>query len=50
VADQEGKTLYPGVIKVVSPVEIKILPKTGGGVQSLELTKLRDGTLTLIQP
>ena len=48
--NREGKHLYEGVIEVVSPVEVKVRSKSGGGLESIELAKLREGEMTIFRP
>lgn len=52
VADREGKQIYHGNVTVVSPVEVKIQVggNAGASTQSIELSKLREGELTLLKP
>ncbi len=47
---KDGLNHNHGILELVTPVEIVIKPKNGGSNVSIELSKLRDGSVTLLKP
>jgi hypothetical protein len=47
---QDGLNGSNCILEVVTPVEIVVKPKNGGASISIELSRLREGAVTLLKP